>query len=398
MHIGFNCLTLRGGEYGGVQVALRGLVHAVAAAAAPGDRITLYASDDLPGTWLPAGETVRATAVPAWARWRPGRILYEQALLPWRVRRDGLDVLHCPVYLAPSRARVPVVLNVHDAFALLQPQYCTRLNGLHFRWRLPASLQTAARVIVPSAQVRHELVAWNGIRRRHIADLATKLQVVPWGVDARFRPVEDEGRRRAVRERYGLNGPYVIHVGRNEPKKNLKSVLEAFFAATLSANLPHRLLLAGPGGWGTTEKTRRLIGQLALTEKVIEPGFVAEEDLPVLYSAASLLLFPSNAEGFGFPVLEAMACGCPVVCAEIPALRELAGDAARLVGAYDLPAQRVALEEILADRQRAEAMRQKGLARAEAFTWAKHAEAVWAIYREVAGGASSVTKVSSCRR
>jgi glycosyltransferase involved in cell wall biosynthesis len=294
-----------------------------------------------------------------------------------------VKLLHCPVYVCPTLAHVPAVVNVHDLFALRAPALCTRANRGHFGKMLPAALERARRIVVPTGWVRDEALDWNARREEPLADFEARLRVVPWGVDERFGPVMNRDPLEALRRRHGLPERYVLYVGRVEPKKNVRQVLEAFFAATAARSLPHGLVMAGPRGWGAERGVRRLIRNLALEPRVRRLGFVPDGEMPALYSGADALLFPSMAEGFGFPVLEAMACGTPVVATDIPPLREVAGGAAHLVPPGDLPALRLALETVLTDRMHAAELIHRGKARAATFTWRAHAEATVRLYREV---------------
>jgi len=384
MHIGFNALTLKGGEYSGVHVAVRGLANALVQGAGAEDRFTVYAQREAAG--LPrASERVRLLR-PLWpVGWRVGRITYEQFRLPGRVFRDGVDLLHCPAYVMPHWCLKPVVLSVHDLFALRQPELCTAANRSHFSRMMPKSLARARRIIVPSAWVGDEILAYDRAQPEgtRIADLAAKIRVIPWGVDARFQPVTDERRREEVAIRYGLPPKFVLWVGRLEPKKNMEKAVEAYFAAIMSKSLPHRLVLVGPRGWGVVAQMRRTIRHLGLDGKAVLAGFIPDEDLPAIYSMAACLVFPSLAEGFGFPVLEAMACGTPVICSDIPPLRALAGEAAERVPPGDLPGLRLALEKVLCDEDLARTLAARGTERVKEFTWEAHAAKTRSLYEDV---------------
>ena len=210
--------------------------------------------------------------------------------------------------------------------------------------------------------------------------LPEKLKIVPFGVGPEFRPLEGGPAREEARRALGLERPYVLFVGRVERKKNLRRVVEAFFAAVVSKNLPHELVLAGPGG--RARDLKKLLKGLGLAGRVRRMGYVPDERLPLLYAAAELLLFPSVVEGFGFPVLEAMACGTPCVVSRAPALAELAGGAALAAPADDLARLREAVERVLLDPERAAALRGKGLVRAKRFTWERTADLTVAAYEE----------------
>jgi glycosyltransferase involved in cell wall biosynthesis len=353
-----------------------GMTRALLQEAPAEARFTLYVPRGFEETRLPDREGVVLQRSLLAGRNRTLRILWEQFRLHSRVFRDGADLLHAPCYVMPVMCLKPVVLTVHDLFALNHPALCRKGNASHYGRMMPKSIRRAARVLVPTHAVKRELVDT-------ITDIRSdRVTVAPWGVDPCFRPVDDPARREAVALKYGLPPRFVLHVGREEPKKNLRQVVEAYFAATAVRKLPHRLVLAGPKGWGGA-RLKRIIRELNLEEKVVRPGFIAEEDLPAVYSLAEALLFPSLAEGFGFPVLEAMACGTPVIAAAIPALREVAGEAALLVPPAELPPLREALERVLTEEACARELAAAGRRRAAEFTWQRHAGITLETYREV---------------
>lgn len=383
MHIGINALILRQGEYSGVHVAVRGMLSALVDSAGANDRFTVYVQRNMPDGLPPESEQVRYVR-PLWpVGWRTGRVTYEQFRLYQRVFEDQLDLFHCPAYVMPRWCLMPTVVSVHDLFGLTMPQLCTRSGRSHLSRMLPVALERARRVIVPSEWVKHEILAWDQPRGTRIEGLEEKIRVIPWGVDERFKPLTDKAELERVSLAYGLPPNYVLFVGRIEPKKNVARLVQAYFAATVAKKLPHRLVIAGPKGWGANAEVQKMVKDLGLTEKVVFTGFVPDNDMAALYTGASAVLFPSFAEGFGLPVLEAQACGTPVICGDIPALKEVSGGAARFAQPADLPALRVALEDVLTDDALAEDLRTRGHENVRQYTWRAHAEATLALYREV---------------
>jgi glycosyltransferase involved in cell wall biosynthesis len=276
--------------------------------------------------------------------------------LPRRTRALGADVLHCPMPLAPLRRHgIPTVVTVGDAIAWTRPEWLTRAHALHARLILGRALRRAAAVIVPSEYTRGELLsALPGLDPARVA-------VTPWGVDARFSPGPGpEGLR-----------PYLLAVGTLQPRKNLEAAVAAFD----HLGCDHRLVVVGARGWGD----EGLMNELT-RDRVELRGHVRDDELVTLYRGASCLVFPSLAEGFGFPLVEAMACGTPVVCASAGGLPEVAGGAARIVAPHDHEALATAVSEVLADPS---PWRERGLARAADFTWERCAEQTVRVYREV---------------
>ena len=207
-----------------------------------------------------------------------------------------------------------------------------------------------------------------------------RIDVIPWGVGEEFKPLRQPGAMDSTtlaEARAALKLPehYVLYVGNIEPKKNLPVLIQAFFAAKMNKKLPHRLVIAGQKGW-KMDGLERLIRELKAQEFVFFTGYVPQRALPALYSLADLFVMPSLVEGFGMPVLEAMACGCPVIISSDPALQEVAGSAAKKVP-YDplkpLQPLREAIEELLESPSQREDLAKRGLERAKLFTWEKTA-------------------------
>ncbi len=328
------------------------------------------------------------------ARNRTLRVFWEQLCLP-RISVGEVDVLHAPAYVMPLVSLVPVVVTVHDTIALRHPELVRRASVSHLKRFLPKTLARAEIVLVPSHAVAGDLTKLarqfeREAGKRAKADpskhlkigLKDKLRVVPFGVGPEFAPLEGNSAREAARKGLGLEKPYVLFVGRVEPKKNLGGVVQAFFAATMAKKLPHDLVLAGPCARRAKRPLRRLIRELGIADRVKLLGYVPDGDMPALYAAADAVLFPSVVEGFGFPLLEAMASGTPCVISRDEALRELAGKAAISTDADNLQHLRTALERVLLEADTAAGLREKGLARAREFTWERTVDLTLAAYVE----------------
>jgi glycosyltransferase involved in cell wall biosynthesis len=273
------------------------------------------------------------------------------AALPRRARRDGMHVLHCPTQRAPTRSRVPLVVTFHDLAVLRHPETFNRWTRTYSRWALPRVARAATRVIAVSEFTRREL--------QELLDVpAEKVHVIPNAVGEPFTA----GGEAAA-------GDYVLAVSTLEPRKNLPRLVEGYRRAGLNG-LP--LLVAGASGWGGV----RVEGQ-----GVRWLGEVGDEELARLYRGARAVAYVSLYEGFGLPVLEAMACGAPVVAARNGALEEVSGGAAVLVDPLDPDAIAAGLHEAI---DRREELRPLGLARARVFDWGKVARETVAVYREAA--------------
>ena len=273
------------------------------------------------------------------------------AALPARARRERVDVLHCPSQRAPVRSPVPLVVTVHDLAVLRHPETFNAWTRTYSRVLLPRVVRAAARVIAVSEFTRREL-----LELLHVPD--DKVRVIPNAVGPPFGP---DGK--------AAEGDYVLAVGTLEPRKNLGRLVGAFERAGLNGT---RLLVTGGRGWGKVEPAGKDVQWL---------GFVPDEELARLYRGARCVAYVSAYEGFGLPVLEAMACGAPVVAASTGAAPEVGGDAAVLVDPLDDDAIAAGLVEAI---DRADELRERGLARARAFDWKRIADATVEVYREAA--------------
>jgi glycosyltransferase involved in cell wall biosynthesis len=348
------------------------LVRALAGAVG-GERLTVFARpgifDGLDGLDL----------VPVEPSGRAGRLFWEQTSLPLLLRKRGIDVLHSPHHhtpLAAGLAGAKQVVTVHDVtFLILRDRY-PAARRLYMEAVTRAAVRVAEAIITPSLAVRRDV-----IRRLRVPE--RRVVAIPEAAGPQFAPVVGEALLRGVRERYHLDGPYVLSVGSLEPGKNRATLLRAL-ALLRASGTDCTLAIAGQPAW-RYEGDDALIDRLGLRERVRFLGYVPDEDLPALYSAASVFAFPSLYEGFGLPVLEAMACGAPVVTSNGSALAEVAGGAALLIDPRDADALADAIVRLLTDDSLHEELRARGLARAAEFSWERTARETLAIYHAVAG-------------
>lgn len=295
-------------------------------------------------------------------------------------RRDELDVIHDPFgvspFFMPHRiAPFGRVLTLHDMIPFVYPETHARLTNLLFRRYIPRSLRFVDRIITDSESSRQDIV-------RFLRFPPERVTAIPIGVAPQFAPASAEVCQR-VRERYGLPVDYILTVGSLTPRKNLETLFAAYYQLR-QRGLPHRLVVVGPTAWKSAGIFQRL-RSLGIEQDVVLTGFVADTDLPALYSAASAFAFPSLYEGFGLPPLEAMACGTPVVTSNRSSLPEIVGDAALLVDPLDVDALASAIDRLLTDAGLTTAMIARGLARTRLFTWERTAREHCRVYRDVSG-------------
>jgi glycosyltransferase involved in cell wall biosynthesis len=306
------------------------------------------------------------------------RIAWEQSVLPLTLRRKRFDLVHGLVNVLPLLGSTPGVVTVHDLSFLRMPEKFPAAKRIYLTRLCAASVRRAKRVIAVSRQTADDLM-------RFFAAPASKIRVVHNGVDARFAPAPAQDAP-AFRRAKGLPDRYLLYLGTLEPRKNLDLLVRAFAewrarAGTAAGEV--KLVLAGAKGWFYEEIFRR-VRELGLDQATIFPGFVAEDELPRWYQAATGFVYPSLFEGFGLPVLEAMACGTPVLCSRAPSLLEVAGDAALTAPAEDVAAWAAALTLLLEQPNLREQLSRRGVERARGFRWDAAARATIEVYEAAA--------------
>lgn len=315
----------------------------------------------------PGGDVV---AVSPWVSRRWVRLLWEQVVLPRVARRLGAEVLHSPHYTMPVVCRISSVVTVHDATFFSHPGLHSPVKRRFFRWWTRWAVRHAAIVVVPSCSTRDEVL-------RHVGGRPEQFLVAYHGVDTRvFRPVDDTERAR-VSHSLGLDGrPYVAFLGTLEPRKNVPALIRAWTAVCQQVADAPALVLAGGRGWDAAVDPAVEAVPAGLT--VVRPGYLPFDDLPGYLSGAQVVTYPSVGEGFGLPVLEAMACGATVLTTRETSLPEVGGDAVAYSGIDDHQIAE-ALLELLGDATRRRALATAAQLRAAEFTWdaaaARHLEA-----------------------
>ena len=317
---------------------------------------------------------VEVVAAPAAIAHRPARLAWEQTGLPLVAQQVRADVVHSPHYTMPLRVGRPVVVTIHDATFFTQPEQHTSVKGTFFRSATRTALRRATRVVVPSKATRDELV-------RVLDADPTKLDVAYHGVDPEIFHVPTDAEKARVAARLGVRGSYVAFLGVLEPRKNVPNLIRGWVNAVHWRDDPPALVLAGGSGWD--EDVDAAIAEVPSHLRVLRPGYLRFADLPGYLGGATVVAFPSHGEGFGLPVLEAMACGAPVLTTHRLSLPEVGGDAVAYTepGADEIAA---ALSSLLDDAERRHQLGAAARNRAREFTWAASAEAHLASYARAA--------------
>ncbi|HSW50422.1 MAG TPA: glycosyltransferase, partial [Bryobacteraceae bacterium] len=297
--------------------------------------------------------------------------------LAMQLRRDRPELVHVQ-YTAPLACPVPVVVSVHDVSFLEHPEYFQYLRREQLRLTVSRTVRAAARVITGSEFSRAS------IARAYDLD-PDAIAVVPNAASSMFRPVERSVAATQVSRRFGIPEPFLLTVGDLQPRKNQIGLIRAF--ASLAREFPqlrHNLVIAGKDTWFSPH-VRRAAGECGVADRVRFTGFVSDQDLLLLYGACDTFIFPSFYEGFGLPVLEAMACGRAVACSRTSALPEVADAAAIFFdpGSEDEIAR--AMSDLLLDTGLRTRMEKLGMSRAARFSWRDTAEKTLQVYHQVAG-------------
>lgn len=317
---------------------------------------------------FPAQENVELWSMPFPRLWTHSR-------LSWEMARRPPDVLFVPAHVLPLVHPRRCVVTVHDLGYLYYPQAHPRAARWYLQWSTAYNVRAAAHVLADSRVTKRDLI-------EHCHAAPDKVTVAYPGCDPRLAPVRDQEQLSAVWQRYEIASPYALYVGTLQPRKNVGVLLDAF-SALLRQGVDAHLVIAGRKGW-LYEPLFARVGELGLEEKVRFTGYVPGTDLPALLSGARVLVLPSLYEGFGFPVLEAMACGTPVICSDAASLPEVAGDAAILVSPHDAQQLTIALRRLLEDDALCRELSARGLRQAARFSWEACARQVLQVLQAVA--------------
>lgn len=321
---------------------------------------------------LPQTERVRHVPAPLSEQWLY-RLWYRARLpLPVQWVTGRLDLFHSPDFvLPPVSGGIPTLLTVHDLSFVHYPEVYPAPLVRYLNRVVPASVQRATHVLADSIATKQDMIVLWDVSPE-------KITVVYSGVDEHFRPITDPQRLTAMRQKYRLGAaPYVLAVGTLQPRKNYQFLIRAF--KPIAHNWPHNLVIVGGKGWLYDDILAEIEAQ-GLTGRVVLTGFVEDADLPAIYSAAALFLFPSLYEGFGLPALEAMACGVPVIAANVSSLPEVVGEAGLLLSPHEQAVWSENIHRLLLDAPHRARLVGAGAVQAHHFTWRKAARQLLKVY------------------
>lgn len=310
---------------------------------------------------------------------------WEQLALPAAAKKMGCDLLHCTSNTAPITGDIPLIVTLHDII-YMESGYLKILRGsgtpyqkfgnAYRRMIVPRVIRKSKKIITVSNFEKHRIGEFFGM------DNDPRLTAVYNGVSEHFRPVTDPDTLRKVKERYKLPDHYFFFLGNTDPKKNTKGVLRAFSDYLRQTSGDTRLVMLD---YDRAELERLLdeIGDKALIDKIILTGYVVNTDLPSIYSQCDLFLYPSLRESFGIPMLEAMACGVPVITSNTSSMPEVAGNAALIINPFKPEEITAAMKKLTSDTSTRQELITNGIERAKQFSWKRMAEEVLQLYCEI---------------
>jgi glycosyltransferase involved in cell wall biosynthesis len=306
--------------------------------------------------------------------------IWDQLKIPIAAKREGLDIIFSPTDSIPLLANCKTVMVLHGSEWLVYPQWFRLRDRLHIRIMMPLYCKKASYLLSNSNVTKRNFInilkiAENKIKTTHLA------------FDPRFKRLDDNARLKSIREKYSLPERFILYVGRIYPGKNFGNLIKAF--SKIHSTIPHNLVVAGHPRWGHQEEFAS-VEKLGLQEKVVFAAWVPQGDLVGFYNLADAFILPSLYEAFGIPLLEAMACGCPVITSNTGAPPEITDGAALLVDPHNPDEIGEAIRKVLADSALRQDLSERGLHRAALFSWEKCARETLAVFESSCAGMSQV--------
>lgn len=294
----------------------------------------------------------------------PGkRTIYEQILLPLAASRHKVDVLFCPAYTAPLFCKTKIVTTIHDEIYMRQDNELPPEDVLYYKLFSKHAAKKSSKLLTISVAAKHEILKYYNIG-------SNKIEAVLLAPDPIFKPIKNERILKSIKDKYKLGEKYILYVGQILTRRQVPTLLNAF-AQVLKTNPELKLVIVGKNRTYPKIAISNLINKLKIQEQVIWLEYVNDEELVLLYNSANIFIYISTREGFGFPVLEAMSCGCPVITSNVSSLAEISGDAALQVTPGDIGELTDAITTLLNDEELSLNYIEKGFAQSAMFTWEK---------------------------
>lgn len=359
-------------EFSGVQYSIEYLVDALGKINQTDTLFEVLLSDDYAGN-ITESNSLRLKKINSISTNRFKRIYFENFLLPRHFSRGNFQLYHSPASTLPFFSGIESIVTIHDLVPLKFPHLTQNETAIYYNLVLPRSVAKAQKIVAVSNTVKKDILnIFPGTD-------ANKIEVVYHGINKRFTRVSDTVKINAVQNKYQLPSKFILFVGNLEPKKNINRIIEAFWSLKVHQHIDYKLVIAGRKGW-KYDPIFELCKNKKMHDEITFPGYIHEQDLPALYSLASAFTFPSLDEGFGLPVLEAMACGCPVIVSNQGALPEISGGICPMADPYSVSSIASAILNVLQQEDYRELVIQQGLQWSKKFTWEACAEKMLHLY------------------
>jgi len=307
---------------------------------------------------------------------RVKRVLYEQSFLPRLLRKYKIDIFHGPNNVLPLRTPCKSVMTIQYMFSFIMPgDYTPFYRRWYFNTLMRLSVRKADKIISVSDDNKNQIIRYLGIKE-------SKICIIYHGIDGSFSQEKNLKNVETYKAKFGINSEYILCVGNNVLNKNLDGLIKAFDYLKKQYSIPHNLVIVGNNGF-SRKRQAWFHNVRSKHSNIIHTGYIDYKELPTLYSGASAFVLPSFCESFGIPLLEAMACGAPIVTSNTFAMPEVVGDAGLLVNPYDFQEIGDAIYSLLKDKELREVLIKKGLERVKIFSWEKAAKQTLAVYQEV---------------
>lgn len=362
MRIGVNILFLIPNQVGGTETYTLGLLTALEKEDHK-NQYYYFCSKENYATFESDSAKVKKIKCFLWAKIRPFRILWEQFILPIQAYFLRLDLIISTGYTCPLFSLCKSIVFIYDLNWYFHPEEFSLISRFFWKYLVSLSAKRADMIITSSNNSKKDI-------KRILKISENKIKVICGAVDLqKFKPIKDKNKLNKIKQKYNLGNKYILTVSASYKFKNLTVLIDSF--KKINENFPDiKLIIVGLPGRGSTEILEK-IKEYSLSDRVIIAGWVPDEDLPALYSGAELYVHPSLYEGFGFPILEAMACGCPVVASNAASLPELVGEAGITINAVNVEEISDAILNVIESRSLREKLTIDGLSQVEKFTWKK---------------------------
>ncbi len=305
---------------------------------------------------------------------------WEQIMLPGAAKKEKVDLIHCTSNTAPLQTDIPLVLTLHDVIYMEKSPFAggslyQKFGNVYRRMVVPRIIKHAKSIITVSEYEK-------GIIAKQFPDISDKIEVVYNGKSEYFHSNYTESEIEAVNKKYNLPYEFIFFLGNTDPKKNLKRVIEAYISYCKNAENPQKLVIADYSRSSLDDILSRLNAKEYANQFVL-PGYILNKELPLIYNKAQLFLYPSLRESFGIPIIEAMACGVPVITSDVASMPEVSGGAALLVDPKDASSIADAIKKVIEDKAFSKKLIQKGINRAKDFEWKLTSEMVSDLYKNL---------------